>query len=269
MEREVDLLLHELFDKNPYTRHGVTIQSDDCIVDLGANMGLFSLWCTQQAERLKIYACEPIPPLCQLVEENLRDQTSHQIHIEPRGIGLQPSVQTFSFFPKATACSTMYGRDTIEKMPTLYSDTQMSLSDLWSIHKGAFMVGLLCGPIFKYIRPWAIRTLLSNALSREERYSCEVCNLSDLFEMWSLDKIDLLKLDVQGAEADILLGVRDEHWPNISQVALEVNTFLGRSNEINIVSLLEAKGFKVIRDESPEIAAPGSYFIYALNQRHS
>ena len=93
--------------------------------------------------------------------------------------------------------------------------------------------------------------------------------MSDLIERWDLERIDLLKLDVQGAEADILSGVRDEHWPMIRQVALEVNTFLGSSEDTDIVTLLRDQGFEVIRDESTEIAAPGSHFVYALRPRHS
>jgi FkbM family methyltransferase len=266
MEREVDLLLHEIFDKNPYTRHGIQIQDGDCIFDLGANMGLFSLWCTQQAKDLHLYACEPIPPLFQLTQKNLTSQQKHTIHIDPRGVGREQGTHNFSFFPRATACSTMHGEDTIKKMPELYSNTDILLSDLWSIHKGAFLFALACGPFFRYIRPLAIRTVLKRALSKEEVFSCSICSLSDLIDEWKPQTIDLLKIDVQGAETDILLGIRDEHWSKIQQIAMEVNSFLGDNLETDIVELLTGKGFSVIRDDSSDIAAPGSYFVYALRK---
>jgi hypothetical protein len=266
MERELDLLLHEIFDKNPYVRHGIVLKDKDCIVDLGANMGLFSLWCTTQAKDLQIYACEPVPPLFRLATKNLQGIQNNHIHVDPRGVGLEAGQRDFTFFPKATACSTMHETQTIQRMPELYSGTALGLGELWSIHKGAFFAALLCGPFYPLVRPMAIRSVLRRALSAAQRYPCEIVSLSDLIEEWNLSTIDLLKIDVQGAEVDILLGIQDQHWQCIRSIALEVNTFLGRSGETDIEDMLRQRGYKVIRDESPEIAAPGTYFVYALRE---
>ena len=37
-----------------------------------------------------------------------------------------------------------------------------------------------------------------------------------------VERIDLLKIDVEGAELDVLAGVEDEHWPLIRQISMEV-----------------------------------------------
>ncbi|CAN0151235.1 unnamed protein product, partial [Ectocarpus sp. 13 AM-2016] len=38
-----------------------------------------------------------------------------------------------------------------------------------------------------------------------------------------VDKIDLLKIDVEGAELDVLLGIEQQDWPKIKQVVAEVH----------------------------------------------
>lgn len=48
---------------------------------------------------------------------------------------------------------------------------------------------------------------------------CPMCTVSDLIERHSLKCIDLLKVDVEGAELDVLRGIRPEHWPWIRQVS--------------------------------------------------
>ena len=264
MERELDLLLHEIFDKNPYTRHGISLSDGACVVDLGANMGLFSLWCTTQANNLNIYACEPLPPLYQLSSTNLAAIDGHQIHIDPRGIAAKNEVREMTFFPQATACSSVYGAQTVERMPALYSGAEVSLKDLWSIHKGAFFLGALWGPLFPFVRRVAISFLLRRALSVSQRYKCQMATLSTLLDEWQVDKIDLLKIDIQGSEVDAFQGLRPEHWEKIDSIAMEVNTFLGQSVDTDICSILERQGYRVIREDSSDITAPGSFFIYAL-----
>merc|ERR1712146_394922 len=56
------------------------------------------------------------------------------------------------------------------------------------------------------------------------------------------ERIDLLKIDVEGSELDVLRGIDDEHWGMVQQVVLEVETFaLVRT----ITEILESRGFEV------------------------
>ena len=263
MERELDLLLHEVFEKNPYLRHGVSLNDGDCVVDLGANMGIFSVWCTQQASRLRIYACEPAPVLHHLACRNLGRIAGHEIVVAPVGVGAADASQTLTYFPLATACSSFHGEETISQMPELYSGTKISLRDLWGIHRGLFVLALLTAPLYPLIRPLVIRAVLRRALAKSQTISCPIVSLSSLIATWGLERIDLLKIDVQGAEVDVLEGIQDADWPRIQAIAMEVNTFLGRSGDTDICALLRARGFQVVRHDGEDVAAPGSYFVYA------
>jgi hypothetical protein len=37
-----------------------------------------------------------------------------------------------------------------------------------------------------------------------------------------IQRIDLLKIDVEGAEMDVLTGIEEEHWPAIQMISMEV-----------------------------------------------
>merc|ERR1712150_199128 len=53
--------------------------------------------------------------------------------------------------------------------------------------------------------------------------------------------IHFLKVDVEGAELDVLLGLSDETWGHVQQLAVEVHDFDNRLEEIQ--QLLRDKGF--------------------------
>ena len=69
---ETDYLYQEIFLREAYMKHGIRFCEDACVLDVGANIGLFTLYVLQQAPGANIYAFEPIPP----VYENLRINTT-------------------------------------------------------------------------------------------------------------------------------------------------------------------------------------------------
>ena len=56
------------------------------------------------------------------------------------------------------------------------------------------------------------------------------------------DRVDLLKIDAEGAELRVLRGVSAGDWPKIDQVVVEVHDLDGRLAEVR--SLLQAAGFR-------------------------
>jgi FkbM family methyltransferase len=65
----------------------------------------------------------------------------------------------------------------------------------------------------RYVR----HTLLA---AGEER--CALCTLSEVLAQQHLAHVDLLKIDVEGAELDVLRGVLPADWPRIRQVPASV-----------------------------------------------
>ena len=53
----------DIFEKGVYTRHGITLREGACVFDVGANIGMFTLFVASQVPGARIFAFEPAPPL--------------------------------------------------------------------------------------------------------------------------------------------------------------------------------------------------------------
>src|SRR4029078_2779716 len=60
-KNETDYLYDEIFQKQTYFRHGIGLREGACVFDVGANIGLFTLFVTQHWKDVTVYAFEPIP----------------------------------------------------------------------------------------------------------------------------------------------------------------------------------------------------------------
>ncbi len=69
---ETEVVYREIFDEESYLRGGVTLAAGDCVVDVGANIGLFTLFAAMRAPEASFYAVEPIPALYDLLCLNAR-----------------------------------------------------------------------------------------------------------------------------------------------------------------------------------------------------
>jgi hypothetical protein len=43
-QEETEFIYEEIFIEKEYLKHGITINDEDCIFDVGANIGLFSIF---------------------------------------------------------------------------------------------------------------------------------------------------------------------------------------------------------------------------------
>lgn len=92
-----EFFYHEIFINNSYFDDIISIQNGNTIIDAGANIGLFSLYCLQKASNLKVYAFEPIPKICDVLRRNLVSYNrNNQIVLE--NMGLAECEKTDSFF---------------------------------------------------------------------------------------------------------------------------------------------------------------------------
>ena len=74
----------------------------------------------------------------------------------------------------------------------------------------------LAGPIASYLKGGA------------QKHQCQIRALSHVFENYDVPKVDLLKVDCEGAEIAVLQGIPDAYWPRIGQVVCEVMDVDGR-----------------------------------------
>ncbi|MGH8018507.1 MAG: amino acid adenylation domain-containing protein, partial [Opitutaceae bacterium] len=56
---ETEYLYREIFELQAYLAHGITIRDGDCVIDAGANIGLFTVFAHRLARDLRVFAFEP------------------------------------------------------------------------------------------------------------------------------------------------------------------------------------------------------------------
>src|SRR6185503_1213330 len=71
-KNETDYIYQEIFERQAYLRHGITINDGDCIFDVGANIGLFTLFANQIARRPRVYSFEPNPVVFEILKANAK-----------------------------------------------------------------------------------------------------------------------------------------------------------------------------------------------------
>ena len=82
-EGEARATLHEIFVDKLYLQGGVSILPGDIVLDVGANIGVFTLFAAKQGAQ--VYAYEPVPPTFEVLQHNIRlhrlDSVTHSRNI--------------------------------------------------------------------------------------------------------------------------------------------------------------------------------------------
>ncbi|KAI0187286.1 S-adenosyl-L-methionine-dependent methyltransferase [Xylaria flabelliformis] len=199
------------------------------IVDVGANIGLASLYMKQKYPSAKILAFEPAPETYDTLCKNL---ALHKVSgVEPLqyGCASKPGTAKLTFFPNLPGNSTLVPAEKQE----LYEEA-----------------------VKKHGREAADKRFGG---SREVDVKLE--RLSHFLDSRSdIKQIDLLKVDVEGAELEVLRGLDDAHWALVQNVVVE--TWEKSGSRAEIEGLLKSKGFKVKTDDAAW--APNQfYMLYA------
>ncbi len=92
----------------------------------------------------------------------------------------------------------------------------------------------------------------------------EVITLKELVFEKVGQKIDLMKLDCEGAEYEILLGQEPETFRQISRIIMEYHDLDERKNYRTLSKVLEVYGYQVTRRENPVHADLG--YLYAIRK---
>ena len=77
-KNETDYLYTEIFEKHSYIQHGIRMFEGMCVFDVGANIGMFTLYVKNACPGARIHAFEPIPPIHETLER-LCDANSREI----------------------------------------------------------------------------------------------------------------------------------------------------------------------------------------------
>nr|WP_227457323.1 amino acid adenylation domain-containing protein [Micromonospora purpureochromogenes] len=240
---EAVFLYRQIFDQAEYARFGVRVGDGAVVVDVGANIGLFSLWASRQARDVRLVAVEPNPDTLPYLRANLGLYAGSASVVEAAVTDAAGTAELTSF-PELSYLSG------------LGADRAGAASDLVRSH-------------YRNGGGDADETEQAALLADARRRLAPVAHvvptvtLSDLLDRFGLDRVDLLKINTEGAELSVLRGLRPEHWPRIRQVCLEVERSSVTTPRVR--ELLCAAGFEVhdIGDWNVGADADVSY-VYAV-----
>jgi hypothetical protein len=207
---------------------------------------MFSLFVSQKCSRARIFAFEPLPPNFAFLQENCGSIEGIKLFSHGLTRIAGEARATFLFYPRLPGNSTMYPKEEPGRLPfSDFSGVRRWRAErmYWKDFKRFFGNKLYFAFMALYPFRWRLVTWF---FFSGKAFDCELKTLSEIIRAENVEQIDLLKIDVEGSEIDVLLGIDDQDWPKIRQIVLEVDdrdNWLARIVEVQ--NLLCAKGMNV------------------------
>ena len=240
---ETDIIYREIFTGGCYDHEAIQYPDDGCYVDIGANIGMFAIYVASRCQRATIHSFEPIPDTFEVLKHNAATIKGHDIHAHNAGVSCDNTTATFSSLPRFTISSTMFPDHSPEERE---HDRQFALKTFEQLENPILRKSIAMLP--KVCRNW-LATVANKIDGKTVDVECRLRSLSDIINEEQLEQIDLLKIDAECAEADILRGVQDEHWPRIHQITIEVHR--GDGPLATVLDILKRKGYQTAVDHNP------------------
>ena len=252
----LDILWREIFEENLYDRHGITLCDGDCVFDAGANIGFFVLYLNQVLKHGTVFAFEPIPETFELLKRNVERNNHLDARIFDCGLSDKPGTATFTYFPRTDVGSTMCP----DRSPEFRRNSRKFVLEEMKNRGGLLKLAVLCTPSFLW---WPVTELVRQYYHKTVQVTIPLRTISDIIDEYDVPQIDLLKVDVEGAEEHVLAGVRAEHWPRVRQVVVEIHR--GDEGVARIDELLNRWGFATAL-ERPFPNVEHLYLVYGTRQ---
>lgn len=238
-KNETNFMYKEIFEEKIYLQHGVQLHDGACVFDVGANIGMFSLFIGRECRNAKIYAFEPMPPLFETLRTNMA-LYDLDAKVFQCGVAADNDTREFTYYPHLTLMSGQFA--------DLAQDRQVVKLFESNRHENGWNSELL-------------DEMLDERLTTE-RFTCQMQRISDVIREHGVERIDLLKIDVQKSELEVLRGIDDGDWSKIEQVVLEVHDLDDRLRQI--VALFEMRGFQVTVQQEAMLKETALYDVYCV-----
>ncbi|KNB49466.1 non-ribosomal peptide synthetase [Streptomyces caatingaensis] len=253
---ETRYLYDEIFLQRTYLRGDTVLREDAVVLDVGANIGMFSLYVHQLCPSASLYAFEPLAPVYGHLRDNI-GRFGVPAKTFPHGLGATEEELSFTYYPGYSMMSGVSAyADAASEVEVikryLANERQQGLQDRDQLLDRA-------------------DELLAERFREEELHN-RIRRLSDVITEEGLTRVDLLKIDVQRAELDVLRGIDDHHWSMVQQVIMEVHDGAGTTTEgrlAEIVAILKARGFAVTAEQDGLLEGTDRHSLYAVRPEYA
>jgi FkbM family methyltransferase len=157
-----EIVIKEIWEEDVYEVKETRLNRGGVVIDIGANIGAFSLYASYYGAT--VYAIEPEPNNLQALKNNIRlNDKENQVYVCPYAI---------------------------------------------SDYKGTVIISDQGGD----------STIVDSDISGAE---VEVMPLDNFFALYHINEVDVLKIDVEGAEPEIILGASKENLQKCKYITME------------------------------------------------
>ena len=208
MRGAASFLITEIFRRNRYARPGFELHPSDTVVDVGANMGLFTLWAAPQVPQGRVLAIEPTNVIDCLT---LNVQLNGLTNVIPLKAAVSRSEQSLEFI----------------EYPGFNIVTHQANA------RPALITRLLIRLLYGRYHQEPVRVTVSSA------------PLAKILDDFQLPEVNFLKMDCEGGEYEIFRGMSRECWQRIERIALEFHELRRDQRHGELVSCLREAGFEV------------------------
>jgi FkbM family methyltransferase len=192
-------MIDEIWAYRKYDYHGYRVASGDVVVDIGANIGTFSLYAATVCGASRVLSFEPHPDNYRILAKNINENQLRHVTSVNQAVGGSRGLRTL-------------GLDATDQ---------------------------------------GSHSLVIGSFDRAVEVEC--CTLEEVFQKFSLTKIDYLKMDCEGAEYEVLENAVSR-LQQIGRISMETHTTSDRKPE-DLEKLLRKHGFDVRRDGDSRLYA--------------
>lgn len=224
----------EIAGEQTYLRHGIEVRPGDLVLDVGANVGVAAVFFAELCHAAAVHSFEPVGPVCRQLRENVSGLEACVVH--EQGLSDAARRTQITYYPGASAMSGLYadpGRDR-ELVRTVLLNHGLSPEQARESLAGRYEPAML---------------------------SCELRTLSSFLAEQRIERVALLKIDVERAELDVLAGIEDADWPRLDQVVIEVHDEDGRGDALS--AELRERGFAVAGEQEAAMRGTSVRMLYA------
>ncbi len=178
-----EFIYRECFVEDSYLRYGIELHDRDCVIDVGANLGMFALRVLAQWPELKVHCFEPSPTV-DCLNQTLQ-LNGMQAAVVKAAVSNRSGTADLLYLPQAHGVASLHPDIFFSKLrsETWFQQLPVELKPQW-----------LDVP----------RLRLTDYLAEKE-----------------ITEVHLLKIDVEGHEFQVLQGLAPTDWSKIRQIALE------------------------------------------------
>ncbi len=247
-----------------YFEHGARVRPGDVVVDVGANVGAFAVAvAARTGSDVSIHCFEPAHPIFAQLEKHFADHailraTRHELHaVALCGPEQHGQVRPFYYFRRFPTDSTYDLEHKLRGFRVYFRRAAADLLERTSTRSlptraAAYAISRTLHILTRDESKLGV--WLTKQVTDMRELRCELASLDHVLHERGITRVDLLKIDVEGAELDVLRGCGDA-WPMIQRVVVETDSRGGRADAVT--QLLVDRGLRITSSRSPSVSIEG------------